>query len=116
MEPGGQYELIQGAEFSLKCIALVYPVTALAWVKLRNRQPGNSNRLLIVIYFYTKSEIDFPALASSTSGSVNLTLTNVTADDAGEYACVASSPYTFVNITANIYILCKSCNHCKDLF
>lgn len=39
-EPGGKYEVNEGAQFTLGCLAEVYPVTSLEWFRIVDSQPG----------------------------------------------------------------------------
>ena len=109
VEPGGVYGVNEGSELNVECIAEVYPVTSLEWVKIVDGQPGAhqtfSQTVNSVVIYISPSE--HPALVTTTSSSANLTFSNVSINITGTYVCVARTPYIMNNITANVVVLCE---------
>ena len=86
---------------TITCEALGYPPPTIVWSRL----DGNlSNRVLV------SDSVSVPiGYGNVTRVSVNLTITNASREDTGEYMCSAINSVGYDNRSVNITIQCKLC-------
>ena len=110
--PGGMYVANEGSNFSLQCIADVYPVTSLMWVRILGN--GNQGMADVCMYFVAYNHcmhnynIFAETVTSSTTSSVNLTYPCISSRNDGTYSCVARTSFNMANITAAIFVRSKN--------
>ena len=86
---------------TITCEALGYPPPTIVWSRL----DGNlSDRVLV------SDSVSVPTgYGNVTRVSVNLTITNASREDTGEYMCSAINSVGYDNRSVNITIQCKLC-------
>ena len=106
--PSGVYVANEGSKFNLQCIADVYPVTSLMWVRnLGIESQGMADVCIMwTTCIVTAISIIFAeTVTSSSTSSVNLTYPRVSSRDSGTYSCVARTSFNnMANITAVIFV------------